>query len=467
MPPMTLLRIFQQHKLIRPGESLIVAVSGGTDSLALLHMLHEIQAQLGVSLIVATFDHRLRPDSSEDVRFVCEMAASWSIPVVTGFRDSQTLTGGIETAAREARYAFLAEVARNSGASRIAVAHHAGDQAETILMHILRGAGTQGLRGMTFASPVPGAPDLTLIRPLLTTSRAELEAYCREHALSPCQDSTNDDTRYTRNYIRHTVLPFLKTVNPQVESALIRLAEITAVDQDYLTQQYDREVRPHIQQNAAHGAIDRAFFATLHPAMRRRWISQTSISLGCTDAGYQHILHAESLGLRGSVGAVAQLPGSLRLRVDYEMLVIEPEDARYPVRSDDLMIPAGDELPVNLPGETRIPGADWVLRVEMPGESSDFAARLHIPQGSAIVLRTRRPGDRFAPGGMNGQTQSLKKWMINRKIPRALRDTIPLLVVDHTVAAVCVGTLWAVSAHFMLKGGQSGCAFFVVPVGCP
>jgi tRNA(Ile)-lysidine synthase len=436
-----------------------VAVSGGTDSLALLHMLHTIQATLPIQLHIATFDHGLRPDSPDDVKFVQQIAALWQISITSGQSDSTIMANtsgkGIEAAARHARYTFLADVARKIGSHRIAVAHHADDQAETILMHILRGSGTQGLRGMTVESPVPGAPDLTLVRPLLNVTRAELEAYCVEHNLQPRQDSSNDNTRYSRNYIRHQVLPFLKTVNPQVDQALIRLAEITAIDQDYLESAYERWVIPYLTTENKRHSLGREIFHKLHPALQRRFVHKSAQDLGFEDFAYTHILHAVEVAQRGKVGAIAQLPHGLQLRVDYDSIVMEHADTSHPDSSDYLLLPSSDtEITLNIPGETIIPGANW--RIIITDTETTCRAQLLIAQNAIAILRPRRPGDRFAPPGMNGKTQSIKKWLINKKIPRQLRDRIPLLVIDGQIAAICICDQWPVAHGFTEDVGIQG-----------
>ena len=444
----TLLRIVREHNLLPAKATVIVAVSGGTDSLALLHMLNSLRNHLEISLHVATFDHGLRPDSADDVRFVHTVATELGLPCTAGQADVSTVakeTGeGIELAARQARYAFLSGVAREIGADRIAVGHHAGDQAETMLMHILRGTGMPGLQGMRFEAPVPNAPDLRLVRPLLTIPRTALTSYCQQHDLYPRQDSSNTDEQYSRNYIRRKVLPFLKSVNPKVEQALIRLAEITSVDQDYLESEYARCVLPHISREQGCVRIDRETFRSLHLAMRRRFIHRTARELGYEGFGQVHILHAAEVGLHGDTGAVAQLPHGLQMRVAYDSLILEDADAPVQESGYTLLPRETTEIPVRFPGITTVPNADWSLRIDI-GEHQDASAQMVISPDCRALLRSRHPGDRFAPAGMSGKTQSVKKWMINRKIPRHLRNRVPLLVLDEVIAAILIGEQWVIS----------------------
>ncbi|MEO8397393.1 MAG: tRNA lysidine(34) synthetase TilS, partial [Chloroflexota bacterium] len=181
---------------------LIVGVSGGTDSLALLHTLLALRDRLSLNLHVATLDHGLRGDAgADDARFVQTTAQSWDLEVTAGYADvgalAQAQQIGIEAAARLARYEFLAGVADAFHATHIAVAHNADDQVETVLFHLLRGSGLTGIGGMAYIAPLPGHPHRTLIRPLLDIPRADLDAYCREQGLQPRHDASNDDTSYT------------------------------------------------------------------------------------------------------------------------------------------------------------------------------------------------------------------------------------------------------------------------------
>ncbi|MFN8447334.1 MAG: tRNA lysidine(34) synthetase TilS [Anaerolineae bacterium] len=202
-PATSVLHTLREHDLLPADALLIVGVSGGTDSLALLHILR----RLGVRLHVATLDHGLRGAAgAADARFVVETAEAWGLPVTAGRADVRVLAKAqrlsIEAAARAARYDFLSSVAHEAGTQRIAVAHNADDQVETVLLHLLRGSGVGGLAGMAYAAPLPGHPDLMLIRPLLDVPRAALDAYCREHGLQPRHDASNADARYRRNRLR-------------------------------------------------------------------------------------------------------------------------------------------------------------------------------------------------------------------------------------------------------------------------
>jgi tRNA(Ile)-lysidine synthase len=458
MPIQNLLKTIKQQNLLPPGEMLIVAVSGGIDSIALLHMLHIIQSELNIGLHIVSFDHSLRDDSAKDVEHVRLMSKSLGLSFTAGQADVYDLARergiGIEFAARQARYAFLADVARSVGSLRIAVAHHADDQIETILMHIMRGAGMQGMRGMAFESPVPGAKGLILVRPLLTTTRKELETYCHEHKLQPVFDETNLDIRFTRNRIRREVLPLLEAINPQMRAALLRLSEIVKIDDDYLESEYLRRVEPHIATDGVRVVIDRVIFRELHPALQHRCVIAMSRVINAEDVEYIHILHATEIGMIGAVGAIAQLPGNIQLRVDYSELFMEDARISIPIGNEWVLMDAAAEIPLTVPGDTIIPGETWKLRVVM-GDCDGAIARLCFPREALVKIRSRRPGDRFAPLGMGGRTQKINKWMIDHKIPRHLRERIPMVVVDDEIAALIFAKVWVISHEFAIKNELS------------
>lgn len=434
-----------RHQLIPPDSAVVVAVSGGADSLALLHALHALRDRLGCRLHAATFDHGLRgPASAADVDFVVSFCAALNVPVVTG-RAEQPATAEAEL--RAARYAFLAAAARAAGAQRVAAGHHAGDQAETVLLRLVRGAGSAGLAAMSPAAPLPGSPDLTLIRPLLAITRAEIDAYCAAYGLTPRQDSTNLDTAYARNRLRAEVIPALERINPQAQRALARFAAQAAADHDYLQRALAQTIAPHISREPGRIRLERAAFRDLHPALRWRFVHWAARELNsAAEVSFDQVEAACALALARHTGAAAALPGGLRLRLDYAHVVIELAAAPHPAPACPLLEP-GAAVPVAIPGSTPLPGG-WLLRAEL-GLCGDHT--LHLPAGAHAVIRTRLPGDRFAPLGLGGHRQKLKQWLNDRRIPRRLRDYLPLLVVDGQIAAVCA-PVWAASAQFAQPG---------------
>lgn len=438
--------------LVAPGSRLVAGVSGGADSMALLHLLHH---QGDYALHVGTLDHGLRGEAgAADARFVVQTCTAWGIPVTAGRRDDLSAERDVENAARKARYDFLANVARETGAHHIAVAHHADDQAETVLLHLLRGTGLDGLAGMAASAPLPGHPDLTLIRPLLHISRQEIEAYCREHTLPFRQDATNDDTRLLRNRIRRETLPHLRQMNPQIDRALIRLADSAALDMEFIQRQLEWAAAGNVAADSRRVTLKRRAFDTLHPALRRHFIRWSVHQVGGRELDHDHIVAAVDLALRGDTGQQSLFPGGVRLRLDYEHVVIERADA--PPAYDGPLLSPGQVIPASVPGNTAVPGSEWILCAsEQPfDEAAASQARLVIPSETNIELRTRRPGDRFKPLGLNGHTQSLKEWMIDHKIARAIRDQVPVLTVQGEIAALMVANQWIVADPFAVRHPQ-------------
>ena len=223
------LKYARQERLFRRTKTVLVAVSGGPDSVAALLILLELRAEFGFEVIAAHFDHQLRPESADDLRWVRELCESFGVLCLTGEGDvalaAREQRRGIEETARRMRYQFLAFVAGERRAECIATGHTANDQAETVLQHIVRGSGIRGIRGMLPSAPVPGSEAQTLVRPLLSLDRAETLEVCRNAGIDPLVDLSNESAAFTRNRVRSQVLPTLELINPSVRSALVGLAE--------------------------------------------------------------------------------------------------------------------------------------------------------------------------------------------------------------------------------------------------
>jgi tRNA(Ile)-lysidine synthase len=469
-----LFEAIREYKLLPAGTRLVLGVSGGVDSLTLMHLLAQARHLMifhMVALHIATLDHGLRgAQGADDAAYVAALAQSWELQVTVGAADVPALQSerslSIEAAARIARYDFLAEVARQVGASHIATAHHADDQAETILHNLLRGTALKGLRGMDYRAPVPGHPDLTLIRPLLGVTRAELEAYCRQHGLQPRKDASNEDISLTRNRLRLETLPYLRQLAPQLDRHLLQLGEIAALEDDFAASALHQAVASHITHHEGRITIPRRVFAALHPALQRRFVLWSAQELGeGRDVSYVHITAAVALALVGQVGARAQLKGGVQLRVDYAHIVIEYADE--PLDESFPLLPHGAAFSVSLPAEIGL-NAGWKFYASLSPIEGQGVAQIAVPQGSALLLRGRRPGDRFpssndstAPTEATTSTHKLKDWMIDHKVPRHLRERLPLFVVNGQVAAVWWQG-WSVSRHFAPTTAENNPVYFSI-----
>ncbi len=449
-------QIIQQNQLIPDGARLVVGVSGGADSLALLHALHALAPAADWQLHVATLNHGLRGAvGAADADYVRTLATAWGLSVTVG--QAEVLqAGNIEAAARRARYDFFAAVAHQIGAAQVVVAHHADDQAETVLLRLLRGTGLRGLRGMALSAPLPFHPELRLIRPLLFTPRRQIEVYCHEHDLRPREDATNADTALLRNAVRHRLLPLLETLAPPIRHTLTRLAESAALEDDYLSSVVDRLLDSADCFNTPHSAaIRRKAFRALHPALQRRWLMRGVEQVASADSvDYAHVRTAQHLALTGKQGALAQFVGGVHLRVDYDWLCIERAGQPPPA-----MLPPDTDVPLPIPGEA------WVgtFKICIRPASPDAADALPIPAGAVVRLRTRRAGDRFAPQGMGGHTRKLSRWMVDQHIPLALRDGLPLLDVNGVVTAIWWDGRWNCAVASNVNHGEWYVPSLVVP----
>lgn len=443
-----------EQRLVARGDTLVVGVSGGPDSLALLHALKTLAPELDLKLYVAHLNHQLRgADADADEQFVLWLAREWHLPVanaswdVRGYAKENGLS--IEQAARNLRYQFLLGAARQVNAQAIAVAHNADDQVETILMHWLRGAGLSGLRGMAYKSEIGNQRSevrsqkseirVDLIRPLLDVTRAEIEIYCLENNLQPRTDESNFDTTILRNRLRHEVIPYLETLNPNLRTVLRHSALAAADDYDYVRQNvlgiFDRMGRPIGAASAPDGFVfDRKWFRAL-PVNLQRGVLREAVSRlrRLKNIGFQPIEMARRVVAKDA-GAEATLPQGLLLVVGYDDFTIgehlEMPDAPLLLEHQEIVLKVGDEI--------LLAESDWGVRVQPTTDSRQptekWACVLDMNKISGkLVLRTRRAGERFAPKGMGGKHKSLHEFMIDEKIPRRLREFIPILADEEKI----------------------------------
>ena len=458
-----------RQRMLAPGDTVVVGVSGGPDSLCLLHVLVRLREQLGIALHVAHLDHRLRgEESAAEARFVAQTARAWELPATVEAIDvrgqAQERHANLHQAARAARYRFLAATARAIAAHAVAVAHNADDQAETVLMHLLRGAGPAGLGGMRPVVPWEEwgqdketrrqgdkesssrslSPGLlvspSLIRPLLTVTRAEIERYCAEHQLEPRRDPTNADLRYTRNRIRHDLMPKLVEYNPHVVAALGRTAEVCAAEHAFVQQEL-AAAWPALARLRA-GAIDFAGAAwrSLHPALQREALRQAYALLQGGETLDQAHVEAARAAVERGVGRRIELPGGLALQVGYagSFTLGAP-------REDDGPQLAGQAAPLPVPGRVALEHG-WVIAAKPCPPSASLAAtpwEVYLDAGALaqpLLVRRRRAGDRMRPSGGRG-SRRLQDLLVDAKVPRALRDAWPLVTAAETiiwVAGVCL-----------------------------
>ena len=424
----------RRHQMVVPGETVLVAVSGGPDSTSLLHLLHSLRDQLQIKLEVGHLNHMLRGEAAqEDARFVEDLASSLSLPSHTEAIDVQTLARreklSEEQAARVARYRWLEQVADRIGARKIAVGHSADDLAETVLLNLLRGSGVEGLGGIP---PVRGR----IIRPLLEVWRDEIEVYCSQRGLNPRIDASNQDLSYLRNRIRHQLLPLLTTeYQDNVKDILVRLADVARQETDHLRSQTEQSLEELIISSTPEQlSISLEKLADQPKALQRRLIREAVRRLK-GDIVELSFVHVEAvLDLMSSGGEKRlNLPLGLSVRKRGEELIFGTLHESKPSRQ----VLAGLQRQIAVPGTTNIPELGISLQAEIFPATHPFTfdqsnkARiayldwdtLHIP----LTIRTWSHGDRFLPLGAPG-TIKLHDFFINSKIPQEERYRIPLLV---------------------------------------
>ena len=457
------LHYIRERGLMRAGDRVCVAVSGGADSVALLRILLELRAELGVVLAVAHFNHQLRgKDSEADEAFVADMARHHALEFFAGRGDvrEHALTSklSVEAAGREFRYHWLTQLAREQRFNSVATAHTLDDQAETVLLKFLRGAGTRGLAGIYPNLEVSNCEQLRIVRPLLCVTRDEVEAYLTALGQRWREDESNLDHRFTRNRVRHSLLPLLeREYNPNIRRVLSDTAEVSLAEEAYWQALVDRELetrqradRTEIPQRLEPGTpatgdgtaeavplqsliparLGLGRFAQLPLALQRRLLRRFTESQDLT-LDFEHV---EKL-LRCAIGdlARAELPGgrlASRRGDCLELCAPMPEQAL-----------GAYEYRLSIPGEVRIAELGITLRAIIlrqevaveSGESESFLSAGLL--GPELTVRNWHPGDRFWPV-RRGSEDKLKRLFAERKIPESERRTWPVVLAGDDIVWV-------------------------------
>jgi tRNA(Ile)-lysidine synthase len=442
----TVRQTIRAHRMVQPGDTIVVGVSGGPDSLCLSHALRALRDELEIHLHVAHLDHGIRGDESRaDADFVEGLALSWDVPVSVEHADVPAYARkhklALEEAARRERYLFLGRVARAANARSVAVGHNADDQVETILMHWMRGSGLGGLRGMLPVQELGeeawwSGPRLRVIRPLLEVPREEIEDYCGHRGLQPRFDRSNLDLTYHRNRIRHELIPFLESFNPRIREILRRSAKAFADDYDYLHRRSMEVWEDLALEEEGTISFPLEPWLQLHPSLQRQLLREAIRRLrkSLRDITWSHVEQArkgiEDLETSGRI----TLPQGLFLIKGYGRFVIG-ESRPHP----DLPLLCEGPLPIQLPGQTPLPKGPWVLHTQILRRDTLPVATLDDPDpwrayvdlektGQQLTLRARQTGDRFQPLGMGGQSKHVTDFMIDSKVPQHIRNLLPLVV---------------------------------------
>ena len=432
-----------------PQKPLLAGVSGGPDSLCLLDILHSA----GFQVIVAHFNHRLRPEAEQEAASVARLAQDLGLVFVTDSADVNKYAAenslSLEEAARLLRYRFLFRVARERSAQAVAVGHTADDQVETILMHFLRGAGLAGLKGMEVRALLPVFDaDIPLVRPLLSLWRLDTENYCREHGLQPHYDASNADEHYFRNRLRHRLIPELEKYNPRFKESLLRTALALQGDYSILQEVLETSYKELVlERGDGWLAFDRSGLAGLSRDLRRHLIRRgaESLLLGDRDFGFDALERAAAF-VESPSGRQVDFVNGLYLFTEAGRIVLAAYAADLPSAGWPQV-----SRPVQLTGHGYELGQGWVLTLEETSlESADSPDSDHRPWvtdawsawldadkiGAGLHLRPSRPGDRFRPFGMDSGTVKLSDLFVNLKLPQRLRKNWPVVCAEDQIAWV-------------------------------
>ena len=406
--------------------------------MALLLTLARLAEELDIHLTVAHFDHMLRSrqEARDDEAAVRDLAVRLGLSFVAGAGDVPARTRrrreSVEEAARHLRFDFLRREAKQIKADVVALGHTRDDRAETVLLHLLRGSGLDGLIGLRPRSAWPLGRGPALARPLVETTRADTLRYCREAGLTPREDPTNLLLQATRNRLRHEVLPLLRRLNPRLDEALCRLGEATAADVDYLDAAANAEWRSQASFDDGGVVSPRRAFTSLSVALRARLLRRAVRRLaGAT-------VELEAVHIAAVEEALAKRRGSVSLPHGLTASV-GTRDVRIG-RSSRTPPPAIAETPLVVPGRTDLPGWSAVAEIvplpPQPRPRTRFEAWLDSDAvGPQLIVRSRRPGDRLRPLGLGGE-KKLQDLLVDARVPREERDAIPLVCAPWGIAWV-------------------------------
>ncbi len=427
----------------------IAGVSGGPDSLCLMEALR----RSGYPVIVACFDHHLRPESGEDVRMVEKTANRLMLACYIGGADvrahAEKQKQSIEEAARNLRYRFMFKLARQYNAQAVAVGHTADDQVETVLMHFLRGSGITGLKGMSYRSIIPSFDlEIPVVRPLLDLWREETVVYCSVNGLRPHYDSSNDSLNFQRNRIRHLLIPNLETYNPKFRDAILRMSQSLKGDYTFVKETLETAWKKIVvAADKESVTFDFSLLSDCSLGLQRNLIKHAMQLLRPgVDVTFSVLERATNLIKQDAPSSRVDLKAGLRMFREEDYVYIGTLDAELPF---DLWPQMPGESPISItpPQQVMLAGG-WKVGCEpwhLPALAREQAERnddqfqvwldaehLSMP----LVLRPRRQGDHFAPLGMNGHSQKLSDFFVNEKMPQRARDRWPLLCAGDEIVWV-------------------------------
>lgn len=439
-----ILSFAREKKLWQRGERILAAVSGGPDSLGLLLFLHDIAEQEGLSVGCCLVQHHLREEAEEEARYVERICEQLGIPFFRRdvyVEEKRRLGGGsVETVARTLRYEALREVQREAGYTVIALAHHADDQAETILFHLLRGSGVRGLSGMA-----PKHEEL--IRPFLTVTKKEIEDFLTAFPYAPCHDATNDELDATRNRIRHQLLPEMLSYNPNLVETLLHTADILRGEDAWMEEAAEAWLTSHGKE----GSLEKDAFRALPLAMRRRVLRRMLVHMGEGSSDFESLSRLALLAENGETGKLTST-AHVVMEIGQRDLYFYRGNTKKQEESGLFLLAKHFfekfmQKDVDKPEEMAIisgkDSADTLWHMETvrlrtrPAHLARNQYLLDAEKVGDVRLRMPRPGERMAAQGMEG-TKSIKRILQDAGIPAALRPHWPIAADDKEIYWTCL-----------------------------
>ena len=426
-----IIAVVHKYNMINMSETVVVGVSGGADSLALLHVLKRLSSDFRFNLVAAHLNHMLRGDDSEkDEEHVASICKNWGVECFIKRTDIRELANELkiseEEAGRKARYEFFKELMGVIKADKLALAHHKDDRVETILHNFIRGTGTQGLKGINYIR------DGFVIRPFLDVSKDEILSYCIEENISYREDLSNKDQSYTRNRLRHGLIPFMQNnFNPNIAETILRMSDVIGEEDDFLGR-YCGELLPTLlsyEKNKAKVILDR--FNQLHLALKRRLLRMVILEFMSVFYCIElvHIDNIIKMLHNAKQGTSFKLPGKVRVDIAYGAAFISSDSEK--------IVKDPFEHSLNLPGSVFIHEANVKITAGYKDKNQLLYGKnpVYIDADevkSSLVIRSRRTGDRFKPLGMSSY-KKLKEFFIDWKVPREKRDSIPLITDSRNI----------------------------------
>ncbi len=423
---LTVRKTLQKYDMLQPGDRVVVGVSGGPDSIALLRILQELRSDYHLSLVVAHLDHGLRPGGEREKFFVKKAAADLGIPFCSRKIDVRARSQGhrlnLQESAREARYEFLREAAESHKASKIALGHTADDQAESIIMRFLRGSGTRGLSG------IPPVREEIFIRPLIEVWRSEIEAFLGEKKMAYLSDPSNQSRQFLRNRVRHELLPILQQYNPRIRQTLVQMADLFRAEETFWQPLVEEKFPSSLRSRRKNSLTLDIPFLLIQPFPLRLRMLRFALEklLGnLRQLSFAHILSIDHLTQSKAPNKSLSLPHGLNVAKAYHALTLSR--FKEEVSPFEYMVPE--------PGSVEVAEIGRTLRIRYqearPLGRLGKVSNIALLDGDAIsfplTVRSFHPGDRFQPLGMEGE-KKVKDLFIDYKIPIQQRKKIPLLL---------------------------------------